>query len=45
MHEEDSILAGLSVLQSEQIAPLIIAIRHEIDRLDQQMMLMQEQNS
>ncbi|KTD54636.1 acyl-CoA dehydrogenase [Legionella sainthelensi] len=43
MHEEDSILAGLSVLQSEQIAPLIIAIQHEIDRLDQQMMLMQEQ--
>lgn len=43
MHEEDSILAGLSVLKSEQIAPLIIAIRHEIARLDQQMLHMQEQ--
>ncbi|ARB93571.1 acyl-CoA dehydrogenase [Legionella longbeachae] len=43
MHEEDSILAGLSILQSEQLAPLIIAIRHEIDRLDQQIIHLHEQ--
>lgn len=43
IHEEDNILAGVSVLKSEQISPLIIAIRHEIDKLDQQIMHLQEQ--
>ncbi|KTD63616.1 acyl-CoA dehydrogenase [Legionella santicrucis] len=43
MHEEDNIFAGLSILKSEQLTPLIIAIRHEIDRLDQQIMHLQEQ--
>ncbi|KTD08963.1 acyl-CoA dehydrogenase [Legionella gratiana] len=43
LHEEDNILAGLSILKSEQIDPLIIAIRHEIDRLDQQIMHLQKQ--
>ncbi|KTC84229.1 acyl-CoA dehydrogenase [Legionella cincinnatiensis] len=43
MHEEDNIFAGLSILKSEQLAPLIVAIRHEIDRLDQQIMHLQEQ--
>ena len=43
MHEEDNILAGLRILKSEKITPLIIAIHNEIARLDEQIMHLQEQ--
>ncbi|MBI2786105.1 MAG: acyl-CoA dehydrogenase [Legionella longbeachae] len=42
-HAEDDILAGLTVLESEQIKPLVIAIRAEITRLDKQVMKLKEQ--
>ncbi|KTD40309.1 acyl-CoA dehydrogenase [Legionella parisiensis] len=40
---EDDILAGISVLKSKKISPLITAIRSEIKRLDHQVIALQEQ--
>jgi hypothetical protein len=42
-HTEDDILAGLAVLQSEQIDPLIGAVRAELARLDRQVVHLKEQ--
>ncbi|HHT0594117.1 TPA: acyl-CoA dehydrogenase [Legionella anisa] len=40
---EDDILAGLSILKSKQISPLIKAIRSELRHLDGQVIALQEQ--
>lgn len=42
-HAEDDILAGLSVLKSKQINPLIKVIRVELKRLDHEIVTLQEQ--
>ncbi|MCW8408314.1 acyl-CoA dehydrogenase [Legionella sp. PATHC035] len=42
-HAEDDILAGLSVLKSEPINPLIHAIRAELTRLDRDIVSLHEQ--
>ncbi|CAM3069055.1 acyl-CoA dehydrogenase [Legionella steigerwaltii] len=42
-HTEDDILAGLSVLKSKQIDPLINAVRTELNRLDCEVVSLQEQ--
>ncbi|WP_454782030.1 acyl-CoA dehydrogenase [Legionella sp. WA2022007384] len=42
-HGEDDILAGLSILKSTQIAPLIKAVRTELQQLDQHVITLQDQ--
>ena len=42
-HTEDDILAGLAVLKSKQIKPLVDLVRAELDRLDKQVVHLKEQ--
>ncbi|KTC90740.1 acyl-CoA dehydrogenase [Fluoribacter dumoffii] len=42
IHTEDDIVAGLSVLKSKEINPLIDAVRFELNRLDQEILSLHE---